>query len=63
MLCLVHTPDSSSREVDKAGKLEIFCLRGCKVELLADLCQKLHDFTYRECQLEVMMSQLGTLES
>lgn len=63
IVLVVKTPDLCSREVDEAGKLEICCLSGCKVELLADLCQKLHDFTYIECQLDVMTSQRGALES
>ena len=56
----LQTPDLSSREVDEAGTLDMSCLSGSKVVLLADLCQKLLDFTYKECHLEVMMSQWGT---
>lgn len=63
ILFFLQTPDLSSRELEENGKLDIFCLSGCKLELLADLCQKWLDFTYRECQLEVKMSQWGILES
>ena len=60
----LQTPDLSSREVDEAGTLDISCLSGCKVDLFADLCQKIAWFHLQRMSLgsdDVTMGHLSFL--